>query len=64
VRDELETLARNQAADIPADTIVATGEPADGSQNFHAWVCGRAAAAGRVIPPPANAAETYPVKDH
>src|SRR5215470_5891794 len=45
VRDELETLARNQAAGIPADTIRANGEPRDGAQQFEAYVCGRAQAA-------------------
>src|SRR6185369_5036202 len=40
VRDELETLARNQAAEIPADTIKASSEPRDGSQTFSAYVCG------------------------
>ena len=40
VRDELETLARNQAASIPADTIKATSDPVDGSQSFEAYVCG------------------------
>jgi Domain of unknown function (DUF4156) len=40
VRDELETLARNQAVQIPADTIKAASEPKDGAQNFNAYVCG------------------------
>jgi len=65
VRDELETLARNQAASIPADTIKPTGEPADGSQNFEAYVCGHLQVRERA---PATAqpgaVETYPVKDH
>lgn len=41
VRDELETLARNEAPGIQADTVQALGEPADGSQRFAAWRCGR-----------------------
>jgi len=65
VRDELETLARNQAAGIPADTIKATSEPRDGEQKFEAYVCGRTQA--RRMPPrrvDQGGAETYPVKDH
>lgn len=65
VRDELETLARNQAAGIPADTIKPTSEPADGAQNFEAYVCGRMQVRERV---PRRAedggVETYPIKDH
>ena len=40
VRDELETLARNEAAGVPADTVQALGEPSGGSQRFAAWRCG------------------------
>nr|WP_164978703.1 DUF4156 domain-containing protein [Pseudoxanthomonas composti] len=40
VRDELETLARNEAPKIQADTIQALGDPADGEQRFAAWRCG------------------------
>jgi hypothetical protein len=39
VRDELETLARNEAPGLGADTVQALGEPADGSQRFAAWKC-------------------------
>ncbi len=41
VRDELETLARNEAPGIQADTIQPLGEPADGGQRFAAYRCGR-----------------------
>ena len=41
VRDELETLARNEAVGVPADTLQPLGEPAGGSQRFAAWRCGR-----------------------
>lgn len=41
VRDELETLARNRAPGVPADTLQAAGDPADGSQRFSAWNCAR-----------------------
>ena len=41
VRDELETLARNKAPGVPANTLQPLGEPADGTQNFAAWNCPR-----------------------
>lgn len=41
VRDELETLARNKAPGVPANTLQALGEPRDGTQNFAAWNCPR-----------------------
>jgi hypothetical protein len=66
VRDELETLARNQAADIPADTVKPNSEPRDGTQQFEAYVCGRLQVrerGARALPPPAGA-ETYPIKGH
>lgn len=71
VRDELETLARNQAAELPADTIKAASEPHDGAQNFTAYVCGgvRMHQRDSAAQPPARAtrqgeAETFPIKDH
>ena len=39
VRDELETLARNEAPGLQANTVQALGEPADGTQRFAAWRC-------------------------
>jgi hypothetical protein len=41
VRDELETLARNEAPSLGADTVQALGEPADGRQRYAAWRCRR-----------------------
>ena len=41
VRDELETLARNEAAAIPASTVQPLGDPADGAQRFAAYQCSR-----------------------
>ncbi len=67
VRDELETLARNQAATIPADTIKATSEPVDGSQTFEAYVCGKVRVherAAEIRPQNDGGAQTYPIKDH
>jgi hypothetical protein len=40
VREELETLARNEAPGIGADTISPMGEPVNGDQQFAAWRCG------------------------
>lgn len=39
VRDELESLARNEAARIGADTIQALDEPLNGEQRFGAYDC-------------------------
>jgi hypothetical protein len=40
VREELETLARNEAPGIGADTISPLGPPLNGDQAFAAWHCG------------------------
>ena len=39
VRDELETLARNEAPGIQANAVQPLGDPADGEQRFAAWRC-------------------------
>lgn len=41
VREELETLARNEAPGLGADTVQALDAPADGSQRYAAWRCRR-----------------------
>ena len=41
VRDELETLARNEASSLGADTVQAINEPSAGEQSFQAYACGR-----------------------
>jgi hypothetical protein len=70
VRDELETLARNEAATLPADTIKPLEEPHDGAQKFQAYVCGRTLVRQRNVahdqpPPPSNdGTQTFPVKEH
>jgi len=61
VRDELETLARNQAAQIPADTIKASSEPKDGEQRFEAFVCGRVDRHRNAEP--VGSAQTHAIKD-
>jgi hypothetical protein len=39
VRDELESLARNEAVELGADTIEPIGEPERGRQSFRAYRC-------------------------
>ena len=68
VRDELEVMARNEAAKMHADTIKPLGEPTDGSQPWGAYQCGSARPPSGATPatPPAPAAsaglQTYPIK--
>ena len=68
VRDELEVMARNEAAKMHADTIKPLGEPADGEQPWGAYQCGsaRPASATRPATQPAPAAsggvQTYPIQ--
>lgn len=65
VRDELEVMARNEAASLGADTVRPLGEPADGQQSWQAYTCGAAAARTQSPPPRRDegAAETFPIKD-
>lgn len=68
VRDELETLARNEALGLSADTIKAMGEPIGGEQRFAAFRCGSAAPARPVAnptrdAPPRGEAETIPLRE-
>jgi hypothetical protein len=69
VRDELEVLARNQAAELHADTIKPLADPTDGSQPWGAYQCGTrtiqsqphpAAAPGNAASPAGNV-QTFPV---
>lgn len=41
VREELETMARNEAVGLAADTVQPLSEPRNGSQRFTGWRCGR-----------------------
>lgn len=41
VRDELETLARNEAHGVGADSISPLNPPADGAQRWALWRCTR-----------------------
>ena len=66
VQEELETLARNEAPGLAADTVQPKGEPDDGEQRFLAFRCrGAVPAAGAQDRPAATdgAAETYPIED-
>jgi hypothetical protein len=61
VREELETLARNEAPGLGADTVSPLGPPSNGEQRYAAWRCGPRS------PPPAagpsaaqGQAQTYP----
>jgi hypothetical protein len=67
VRDELEVMARNEAAGLGADTIRPLGEPRDGEQSWAAYLGGTAA----THRPPTRveqknedgSVETFPIKD-
>lgn len=64
VREELETLARNEAPGLEADTIQPLAAPNDGEQRFAAWRCGaRAAGPARPGTDASTSAETYPVRN-
>lgn len=41
VREELETMARNEAVGLGANTVQPLAGPADGRQRFSAWRCAR-----------------------
>ncbi len=68
VRDELEVLARNEAAKMHADTIKPLAEPSDGSQPWGAYRCGArlmtpaAAPATPSNPTAPGNAQTFPVR--
>lgn len=68
VRDELEVMARNEAASLGADTIKPLGDPRDGEQSWGAYHCGRGdtgnRAPMRVEQKNADGStETFPVKN-
>ncbi|HMM65762.1 MAG TPA: DUF4156 domain-containing protein [Dokdonella sp.] len=67
INDELEVMARNEAAGMQADTIRPLGDARDGEQGWQAYAC----AAGRAPAPRSPGAksadepvETYPIKDN
>lgn len=62
VREELETLARNEGPGLQADTIQPLNEPANGQQRYAAYRCGAGAGRSSSAPQPAKGgAQTYPV---
>lgn len=67
VRDELETLARNEAPGLGADTVQPKAAPNDGEQRFLAFSCRGAAPAAAARPAAGNRSddgvETYPIED-
>ena len=64
VREELETLARNEAPGLEADTIQPLADSRDGEQRFAAWRCGPhgGISTGPATAAPGNA-QTYPTSD-
>lgn len=69
VRDELEVLARNEAAKMHADTIKPLAEPVDGSQPWGAYQCGSRVPSPSSPTAPGSAstpgnAQTYPIQGH
>ncbi|TAL72635.1 MAG: DUF4156 domain-containing protein [Rhodanobacter sp.] len=68
VQDELQVMARNQAADMHADTIKPLADPKDGEQPWGAYKCGSRAIqpAGNNNSNPAPGAgqstKTFPIK--
>src|SRR6185437_5389901 len=61
VRDELEIMARNQAAGMHDDAITPLGDPQDGAQSWEAWQCGTSAAPASTAYPPQGSGA--PVQD-
>lgn len=64
VRDELETLARNEAVSLHADTIKPLDEPHDGEQRFQAYACGGSASREQPQRQKEGEVQTYPIKEH
>jgi hypothetical protein len=66
INDELEVMARNEAAGMQADTIRPLGEARGGEQSWAAYACGDARGqtpSPHVEQKPADV-ETYPVKEN
>ncbi|GAA5066743.1 hypothetical protein GCM10025759_00440 [Lysobacter panacisoli] len=61
VREELETLARNEAPGLQADTVQPMGDPLNGSQRFSAWRCGTGRGAATGPASTGGTAQTYPL---
>ncbi len=65
VRDELEIMARNQAAQMHADAITPLGDPHEGEQSWEAYSCGTVAPQGYApaYPAPNPQGSGAPVED-
>jgi hypothetical protein len=63
VRDELETLARNEAPGLQADTVQPKGDPADGEQRFLAFRCQGGKADNPAPAAATSGAQTMPLKE-
>lgn len=61
VREELETLARNEAPGLQADTIQPVAPPMNGEQRFAAYRCGARAAQSAPARTDAGSAQTFPL---
>lgn len=66
INDELEVMARNEAAGMQADTIKPLGDAVNGEQSWGAYAChsGTAAPAGAKPAPVDDAVETFPIKEN
>jgi hypothetical protein len=64
VNDELEVMARNEAASLGADTIKPLGDVQGGEQRWGAYSCGNVARSADApkAPPRDGSAETYPIR--
>lgn len=60
INDELEVMARNEAAKMQADTVKPLGDAANGEQTWGAYACqpGQARATQ-----PVDGVETFPIKE-
>jgi len=63
VREELETLARNEGPGLAADTLQPLDEPHDGEQRFAAYRCGATKPVPGPARPASEGAQTFPIKD-
>ncbi|SFN33085.1 DUF4156 domain-containing protein [Dokdonella immobilis] len=66
INDELEVMARNEAAGLQADTIRPLGEARNGEQSWAAYACGEAPRPARssLAEPKPGDVETFPVKEN
>ena len=66
VSDELEVMARNEAAGMQADTIKPLGAVRNGEQSWAAYVCGnsRQSPAPAKVLPQSGDVETFPIKEN